>query len=144
MKYGTWSTAMAQRWDSRRRKVRLICGPETYKWRRLVTQVAFITQSRNCIVVVVPALGADPSNPRPCDILNAQLAALVVSKRLRWQLWRKSLALYLQYPNRCQVEVRTERNKALRAVDAYFSESKADQQDILPTSLLSYLLLNSN
>ena len=142
MKYGTWSTEMAQNWDDKGRNFEPICGPKTFIWKRLVTRVAFISRARDRLVVVVPALGTDPRNPSQCDITNARLAALVISKRLRWRRLRRSLALYLQYPNHCQLEINPERDETRRAVKAYFSRSKTGPHDFLPTPLLSYLLIN--
>lgn len=143
MKYGTWSTEMSHNWGDERKICQPIWGPKTFKWKRLVTRVAFVARARDRLVVVVPALGTDPRNPSQCDITNARLAALVISKRLRWRLWRTSLALYLGYPNKCQVEVTANYDETLRAVETYLSKSKTDLREFLPTPLLSYLLINT-
>ena len=142
MKFGTWSTEMAHKWGGKRSSYKLVSGPKTFKWRRLITRVDFIARSGDRVMVVVPALGTDPRNPSQCDITNARLAGLVLSKQILWRLSRNRLAIYLQYPNHCQLEVSVKHDETLHAVGIYFANSKADPHEFLPTSLLSYLLMN--
>lgn len=122
---------------------RTVSGPKTFRWKQLITRVAFVAKSRDRLLVVVPALGTDPRNPSQCDVTNARLAGLVISKQLRWRLWRNRLALYLKYPNQCQLEVEANHYGTLRAIDDYFSDSKTNSHECLPTPMLSYLLVNT-
>ena len=141
VKFSTWSTAIAQSWTSDNRAYRVISGPRSFRLGRLLTRVSFVARSADQLIVAVPAIGSDPRDIGQCDRINAALAALVVSRQIRWWRWRNRLVVYLQYPNHCQVLVESNLAETSRRVRTYFSRTdEKDLQPYVPTPVLSYLL----
>ncbi len=127
--------------NEKRNRLDIISGPRELRWGRLVGKVDSILRGNGRLIVVVAATGDDPRNPTRQDIINVQLAALLLSKQWRYRLARREVTAYLGYASHTQVEIVVDIKRTLAEINAYFSRARnSDTADILPTPLLSYLM----
>ena len=142
MEHNNRSIWQAGAFNNRRDRLSIVSGPSEFRWNRVITRVECVLADSERVIVVVPANGHDPKSPSEFDIANARLAAAVVSRQLRHRLSTRRFHVYLQYARHVRLEVPLDIPSVIEEVTAYLdSVRKAGDEPILPTPILSYLLL---
>lgn len=128
-------------WNSKRRRLEVLCENQELKWRGIVTRVDAVLADRDQIFAVVKAAGRNPRKLSDCDIANAELSALVVSHQNWSDLRYKKIKALLQFPGDCRVRVDVDLKTIARRLKQYFATSRQPRLDLpLPTPVLSYLM----
>lgn len=128
-------------WKSRLGRLEVVCEKEELTWSGLVAHVEAVLAERSQVFIVVRAVGTNPRDLSDCDIANAELTSLVVSRQ-RWRtIRRKEIRALLQFPGNCRVEVDVNLGAIADRLRAYRANTR-QQGSIspIPTPLLSYLL----
>ena len=128
-------------WNSKRRRLEVLCENQELKWRGIVTRVDAVLAGREQIFVVIQATGSNPRKLSDCDIANAELSALVVSQQ-RWRDLRcKEIRALLKFPGNCRVEIDVDLKTTNRRLKKYFATSRQPRLELpLPTPVLGYLM----
>ena len=141
MKADNASIWFPSNWKSRLGRLEVICEKEELMWCGLVAHVEAVLAERAQVFVVVRAVGTSPRDLSDCDIANAELTSLVVSRQ-RWRtIRRKEIRALLQFPGNCRVEVDVNLGAIADRLRTYRANTR-QQGSIspIPTPILSYLL----
>ena len=128
-------------WNFKREPLEVVCENQELTWSGMVARVEAVLTDRAQVFVVALAVGTNPRDLSDCDIANAELTSLVVSRQ-RWRtIRRKEIRALLQFPGNCRVEVDVNLGAIAEKLRAYRANTR-QQGSIspIPTPVLSYLL----
>lgn len=111
-----------------------------FRWQGIECRPTAVYIADHALLVICAAAGSDPRDPSDFDRQNAQLAALIVARSIRWPRGREVRAL-LQYEEGMNVEVSVSlQGLSERIADCLSRLRLPSPPQRLPNAVVTYLI----